>query len=200
MSSNSILCFCLLMLAITTNTKATLFDEPKIVYIQPLGSVEKADITLVSSAIERFYHYKCVIKPQLGFTKDILADSKTRYEANRILSKYNTDDNLLILTQKDIACVNADRHVAEWGIFGLGYRPGTTCVISTFRLKRNASARLFNSRLTKVCLHEIGHNLGLKHCSSDDKRCLMNDANGTIKEVDREQVFLCEKCRKVIGI
>jgi archaemetzincin len=188
------------MFVITTNSKAILSDEPHIVYIQPLGSVEKSNITLVSSAIERFYHYKCVIKSEVNFTKDILADSKTRYEANRILSKYNIGYNLLILTGKDIACANAERHIAEWGVFGLGYRPGTTCVISTFRLKRNASARIFNSRLTKVCLHEIGHNLGLEHCTSGDKRCLMNDAKGTIKAVDEEQLFLCEKCRKAIGI
>jgi len=188
-----------LLLALAAQAKAISFDEPKVIYIQPLGKVEKSEIYLVKSSVERFYHYQCIIKPQVNFTKDILADSKTRYEANRILSKYNTDQNLLILTEKDIACVNPERHSTEWGIFGLGYRPGTTCVISTFRLKQNASPSLYHSRLTKVCLHEIGHNLGLNHCRSGDKRCLMNDANGTIKEVDQEQIFLCEKCRKAIG-
>ena len=193
------LCICFSLLAIAKRTNAIYYDEPKVIYIQPLGNVDKSDIKIVKSSVEHFYHYKCIIKPQVNFTKDILADSKTRYEANRILSKYNTSDNLLILTGKDIACVNLARHSTEWGIFGLGYRPGTTCVISTFRLKRHASAQLFNSRLTKVCLHEIGHNLGLNHCTSGDKRCLMNDANGTIKEVDQEQKFLCGKCRKAIA-
>ncbi|MEO6980561.1 MAG: hypothetical protein ABI113_19365 [Mucilaginibacter sp.] len=154
---------------------------------------------MVRASVEHFYHYKCIIKPPVSFAKDILADSKTRYEANRILSKYNTSENLLILTGKDIAYVNPERHVAEWGIFGLGFRPGTTCVISTYRLKRHASKQLFHSRLTKVCLHEIGHNLGLNHCTSGDKRCLMNDARGTIKEVDQEEMFLCEKCRRTLG-
>lgn len=190
---------CLLLLLIVTQASAIFYDELKIIYIQPLGHVERSDINLVKSAVEGFYHYKCIIKPQVNFAKDILADSKIRYEANRILSKYNTSQNLLILTEKDIACVNPERHSTEWGIFGLGYRPGTTCVISTFRLKRHASAQLFHSRLTKVCLHEIGHNLGLNHCTSGDKRCLMNDAKGTIKEVDGEQIFLCDKCWKVIG-
>jgi len=190
--------FCLLLLLIAVHGNATCYDERKVIYIQPLGNVEKPDIDLVKGSVENFYHYKCIIKPPVNFTNDILANSKTRYEANRILSKYNTSENLLILTEKDIACANPERHSVEWGIFGLGYRPGTTCVISTFRLKRHASAQLFNSRLTKVCLHEIGHNLGLNHCTSGDKRCLMNDANGTIKEVDQEQIFLCGKCKKAI--
>jgi len=191
---------CLVIFAFKTGKKALLFDETRVIYIQPLGGAEKSDLNFIKSAVEHFYHYKCLIKPQLNLTHDILADSKTRYEANRILSKYNTDDNLLILTEKDIACANAERHVAEWGVFGLGYRPGTTCVVSTFRLKRNVSTELFKARLTKVCLHEIGHNLGLNHCISGDKRCFMNDAKGTIKVVDEEQVFLCEKCRKSIGL
>jgi archaemetzincin len=172
------------------------YGQPKVVYIQPLGNVASPDVNVVKSSVESFYHDKCIIKPAVRLTKDILADSKSRYEANRILAKYNSKDNVLILTEKDIACINPERNSKEWGIFGLGYMPGTTCVISTFRLKRHASKELFHNRLIKVCLHEIGHNLGLKHCTSGDKRCLMNDANGTIKEVDQEQIFLCRKCRK----
>jgi archaemetzincin len=172
------------------------YGQPKVVYIQPLGNVEPASINLVKSAVEKFYHVKCILKPAVSLTKGILADSKTRYEANRILSKYNSDENILILTEQDIAVVNPERHSKEWGVFGLGYQPGTTCVVSVFRLRRNASKALFRDRLIKVCLHEIGHNFGLKHCTSGDTRCLMRDSQGTIKEVDQEQVFLCPQCKK----
>jgi len=48
-----------------------------------------------------------------------------------------------------------------------------------------------------VALHEIGHNLGLPHCEND-KKCMMNDARGTIKQVDAEKVWLCEKCKNQI--
>jgi len=171
-------------------------NGPKVIYIRPLGHVNTADINLVKAAVEKFYHCTCLVKSPASLTKDILADSKTRYEANRILSKYNTDDNTLILTSQDIAVANPQRHSKEWGIFGLGYQPGTTCVISVFRLKRNVSTGVFHQRLIKVCLHEVGHNFGLPHCSSGDSRCFMQDARGTIKEVDGEQVFLCTKCRK----
>ncbi len=170
--------------------------RPKVVYIQPLGHVEESTMNLVKAAVEKFYHYKCIVKPELSSTNDILADSKTRYEANRILSKFNSNENTLILTEQDIAVVNPERHSKEWGIFGLGYQPGTTCVVSVFRLKQNASIALFHDRLIKVCLHEIGHNFGLPHCTSGDTRCLMRDAKGSIKEVDQAQVFLCPQCRK----
>jgi len=172
------------------------FRPSKEIYIQPLGNVPKEEINLVKSSVENFYHFKCVIKPAKSLSSDVFADSKTRYEANRILAKYNSTEITLILTEKDIAVKNPERHVNEWGVFGQGDLPGTTCVISTFRLKRNASDQVFKNRLIKVCLHEIGHNLGLNHCTSGDKMCMMNDSKGAIKTVDEERVFLCSKCKK----
>jgi archaemetzincin len=172
-------------------------NAQKVINIQPLGDVSPDVINVITSSVKKFYGYKCVVNPKVDFTKDILADSKTRYEASRILSKFNSKQNLLIITEKDIACKNGN--IPEWGIFGLGYRPGVTCVVSTFRIKRKVSQDVFNDRLIKICLHEIGHNLGLDHCKSGDHRCMMNDANGTIKEVDEEQIFFCKNCWRLIG-
>src|SRR5476651_1977237 len=107
------------------------FDQPKVIYIQPLGNVDKREVNLVKSSVENFYHYRCIIKPAKSLTNDILANSKTRYEANRILVKYNSTEITLILTEKDIAVKNPERRVNEWGVFGQGDLPGTTCVIST---------------------------------------------------------------------
>jgi archaemetzincin len=167
----------------------------KIVYIQPLGNVPIQTLNVIKSSVENFYGYKCIIKPKVEFTKDILASSKTRYEAGKILKKFNTNKNLLIITEKDIAYKKGT--INEYGIFGLGYRPGTTCVVSTFRIKRNVSKSIFHNRLIKICLHEIGHNLGLSHCNYH-RQCMMNDARGTIKQVDEEKIWLCGNCKKMI--
>lgn len=172
-------------------------NAQKVINIQPLGDISVDVINVVISSVENFYGYKCIVKPKINFTKDILADSKTRYNASKILSKFNSHQNLLIITNKDIACEKGN--INEWGIFGLGYRPGVTCVVSTFRIKRNVSQEVFYQRLKKICLHEIGHNLGLNHCNSGDHRCMMNDANGTIIKVDGEQIFFCKNCWKLLG-
>jgi len=172
-------------------------QSKKLIYIQPLGDVNPEYVNMIKSSIESFFGFNCLVKARIEFTTDILAASKTRYEASKIIDKYHLSDYLLILTEKDIACQNGD--YPEWGIFGYGEMPGTTCVVSTFRLKRKVSELVFRDHLIKVTLHEIGHNLGLDHCNNDP-RCLMNDAKGTSKEMDNEKIWLCDKCRKQIGM
>jgi archaemetzincin len=163
-----------------------------IIYIQPLGNVDSECLNYLKKSVEDFYGYKCSIKTKLELTNDLLSNSKTRYDANKILDKYNSNINLLLITEKDIAHKKSNQF-PEWGIFGLGLRPGQTCVVSTFRLKRKVSKAQMLIRLKKVALHEIGHNLGLSHCKNN-KECMMSNADGTIKQVDREKIWFCEKC------
>lgn len=165
--------------------------------IQPLGKVSPEYINLVKKSVKTFYGYDCTVLPPKEITKDMLSPIKKRIDANKALRNNLTFDNLLILTEKDICC-NKDKDNPEWGIFGLGLRPGKTCIISTYRLSKNVSKQKTLERLEKVALHEIGHNLGLNHCTNN-KECMMNDANGTIKQVDKEKVWFCEKCNKQIN-
>ena len=164
----------------------------KTIYIQPLGNVSTKYIAFVKKSVKSFYGYDCVVKPQKEITNDMLSPIKKRIDANKALLNNKSNDNLLIITEKDI-CHKKDIKNPEWGVFGLGLRPGKTCIISTFRLRKNVSKQKTLERLEKVALHEIGHNLGLYHCTNHDK-CMMNDANGTIKKVDEVKIWFCEEC------
>ena len=169
--------------------------KKNVIHILPLGEVKAEYVNEVVSAVKKFYGYDCAVLPQVKPTDDIMATSQMRYEASKILDKYNSKDYLLILTTEDIAC--RTEKSSEWGIFGLGYMPGTTCVVSTFRFRRTDGNLVPNSvlleRIDKICLHEIGHNLGLDHCMNDPQ-CMMNPANGTIRQLDRERIWFCDKC------
>ena len=164
--------------------------------IQPLGNVSPEYINLVKKSVKTFYGYDCVVQTKKEITNNMLSPIKKRIDANKALRNNMSFDNLLIITEKDI-CHNKNVTNPEWGIFGLGLRPGKTCIISTCRLRKNVSKQKTLERLEKVALHEIGHNLGLDHCTNN-KECMMNDAKGKIKQVDSERVWFCEKCREQI--
>jgi archaemetzincin len=171
--------------------------ESKVIHIIPEGNVDKETLVLIKNKIETFYGFKCSFEPKIYFTKDLLSKSKKRYDALKILKNFKSPKNILIITEKDIVHKNEERNIDEWGIIGLGFRPGTVCVVSTYRIKNNVTKNKFNDRLLKVSLHEIGHNLGIDHCNNDSK-CLMSAANGKVSRIDSEKFYICDKCRKQI--
>jgi archaemetzincin len=119
---------------------------------------------------------------------------RNRYRAEVLLTYLNTYsgyDKIIGITKKDISTTK-DK-IYDWGVMGLGFCPGKACVISTFRIK-TPNKILFNERFLKIALHEIGHTIGLPHCTYSTT-CFMKSAEGTIKSVDRETKSLCSNCK-----
>ena len=187
---------------IKTSSSDAVKPNIPIIYITSLGDVPLAHLNYVQQSVIEFFHYQVAINPKQSLTSDLKNSPQGRYVADKILKKFNSKRNILLLTNVDIVTNKKERGVKEWGIFGLGYRPGTTCVISTFILNKpkvKVSNEKFFERLKKICIHEIGHNLGLDHCSSN-RQCLMNDARGRISQVDMETLDFCKSCKKKIGM
>ena len=184
------------------NTLTKPIAKAKIINIIPLGDVPLSHLNYVKQSVVDFYHYQVEINPKQSLSPDLKNSPNGRYVADNILKKFNSKRNTLILTNVDMVHHNKKRGVKEWGVFGLGNQPGTTCVVSTFRLNRakvKVSNEKFLERLKKVCIHEIGHNLGLDHCTTN-RQCLMNDARGLISQVDMETLDFCKSCKKIIGM
>ncbi len=183
--------------------EAGLLNDKMIVLIQPFGKISKEKIELIKTEIEGFYNCGEVrVANALDLPAMAWYEPRKRYVADSLLvylknNKPANVDYVIGLTDKDIATRKGE--IENYGIMGLGFCPGNFCVVSTFRVKSKVkNVQHFNERFVKVCLHELGHNFGLPHCNENDS-CFMNDADGTVKSVDREKKWLCESCRKKIN-
>ena len=78
-------------------------------------------------------------------------------------------------------------------VFGEARCPGRVAVISTYRLKTDSSNKpdLFESRVVKEAVHEIGHMLGLRHCS--DSSCVMYFSE-RLADTDKKSDTFCLEC------
>lgn len=176
----------------------------------PLGNVSVQALDSISAAIKNEYHFDVSILPEINIPEKFFVNVKSpRYRADSLI-KYlrttipDTVDYIMGITEQDISVTKTDENgniknpeskYADWGVFGFGYVGNSSSIISSFRIK-NTDEKIFFSRIQKIALHELGHNLGLPHCKN--KMCVMCDAAETIHTIDRVNKALCENCRAKI--
>lgn len=199
------------LISITLSACSTPENKRTTVAIQPLNSFPKNLQNTVKQAIEKFYGFDVITFKKVNIPKEFYVIEKSpRYRADSIIhylraNKPDSIDFIIGLTETDISTTKKDKNgnikkptykYKDWGIFGLGFRPGESCVVSNYRLKHKENSKSIN-RLKKVVMHELGHNLGLKHCPN--KNCFMQDAAETIKTIDKVKLNLCQDCSKQIN-
>lgn len=157
---------------------------------------------LLAREIKAFYKCKVEIQKPVALPQTAFYAPRKRYKADRLIAylktiKAGNYDKLVGFTNQDIS--TSKGNLPDWGIFGLAYRPGPSCIISSYRLKRNTkTTAVISQRVIKVTLHELGHTFGVPHCTFKDDRCLMNDAEGTLTAVDKEDKYMCKGCRALL--
>jgi len=83
-------------------------------------------------------------------------------------------------------------------VFGEAQLGGRAAVVSTARLSEPVpmDRRVLWERLAKEAVHELGHALGLTHCSRPE--CAMSRSSG-LRDVDRKGGQLCADCQALLS-
>jgi archaemetzincin len=174
--------------------------------LQPIGHYSADELQYLQKELQAFFKVPVVILKERDMPASFINLSKgERYSADSIIKwlAHDTPDSItkvVGLTHKDIFTTikeNGDikqpaAKYAVWGIFGFGYQPGRSSVISDHRLQTSDLPR-FRHRIRTVVIHELGHNQGLPHCPT--KNCIMNDANERIQTVDQSADTYCSVCK-----
>ncbi|MDW9380443.1 Zn-dependent protease [Chryseobacterium sp. JV558] len=164
-------------------------EKPAVtILIQPFTDIKPETVAKVAEGIKNVYPNVKVLDP-IDFPENTYYKERNRYRADSIikfLHKETKEGFVTIgLTSKDISATRGK--IKDFGIMGLGYRPGKACVASKFRLSKENSDEQFY----KIAIHELGHTQGLPHCP--EKMCFMRDAEG--KNPTNEETDFCKKCK-----
>ncbi|MCW3159804.1 matrixin family metalloprotease [Chryseobacterium oryctis] len=161
------------------------------ILVQPFKDLNSERVNFVTKEIKKVYPHVKILNP-IDFPENAYYKPRNRYRADSIikfLSEKTQNGFVTIgLTSKDISVSKGN--ISDFGVMGLGYRPGKACVASAFRLNKQKT----NEQFFKVAIHELGHTQGLKHCP--EKMCFMRDAEGK-NPTDEEKDF-CKKCKSIL--
>ena len=138
-----------------------------------------------------------LISETMPIPSEAFNNARQQYRSNIILSRVHSYAEKDKALDRVLGIVDVDIFVPELNfVFGEAECPGKVTLISLWRLRpefygKAPNKELFLERITKEAVHELGHSLGLRHCSNPF--CVMYFSN-SIFETDRKQSLFCNKC------
>ena len=166
-----------------------------VLHLQPLGDFPHQKAVQLKRDLEchlfPVYHCTIQIDADIDLPQSAYYKPRNRYWAGEMLKYLKPQSNEAVvvgLTDEDIS-TSIHGHY-NYGVMGLSYRPGNSCVVSTYRLKNKRD-------LWKLAMHEFLHSRGLPHCKSDNPSCIMQDAHG--HDTFRGKYDICEECKSLLA-
>jgi archaemetzincin len=137
-----------------------------------------------------------VIDEQIVLPEEAFDPTRKQYDSDVILKKVK-DFSEKQMFDRVLGIVDVDIYVQRLNfVFGEADCPGKAGLISLWRLRQEFYGRsprneLLFQRSEKEAIHELGHTLGLQHCSNPF--CVMHFSN-SIHDTDVKKNFFCKKC------
>ena len=172
-----------------------------IVYLQKIGQVDSSILIRLKKNLQwliKKYGLKVEIRSNPFFPrKDEYIEIERHYDGESILKRL---EKTLTTHRKNklIGIIDGDiKGIRKIHLFGITNLKSSCALISINRLRGSfyrlyEDNALFELRILKEAVHELGHTFGLKHCKND---CVMNYSK-SLEEVDKRPKEFCEFCEE----
>jgi archaemetzincin len=163
-----------------------------------IGRVDSDKAKRIQEGISTiFTQTKCfVIDEEIPLPEEALDEERRQHRSDVILRKVrsyaetSSFDRVLGVVDVDVFAPKLNF------VFGQADYSGRAALISLWRLRPEyygdlPNEQLFDERSVKEAVHELGHTLGLEHCSN--VFCVMHFSN-SIYETDVKHSLFCSRC------
>ena len=163
-------------------------DRPFSLTLLPCGAFDQAELNDLARALSAKGMAVRIAK-QRPLPQEAFNARRQQYRADDFLKTARSEagERVLAVTDCDLYADNLNF------VFGLAESFGKCAVISLYRLRIGVDQEKFRLRAVKEAVHELGHTLGLPHCTNS--RCVMHFSN-SLEDTDRKGNDWCEACEK----
>ncbi|MCX7974015.1 MAG: archaemetzincin family Zn-dependent metalloprotease [Candidatus Aminicenantes bacterium] len=166
----------------------------------PVGQVKKINFDFLIEFLADSFRANIQVGNNFPLPGEAFNFQRKQYLSSYIL---RTAKSYLNLKEDEKALLIADVDLYAEGlnfVFGEAEINGSIAIISLVRLRESFYGRpekkeIFESRVKKEAVHELGHVFGLKHCSSS--QCVMYFSN-SLADTDRKSWEFCLRCRGLL--
>ncbi len=168
------------------------------IFLIPIGDVTSALLEILVVPLKNVFNQIIKIESSRELPPESWNSKRNQYLADTILNGIpdpQPGDRSLGIVDVDLYALGLNY------VFGEADLKSRKAVISLIRLRQeyyslSVDNNLFQERMIKEAVHEIGHTYGIKHCPNS--RCVMHFSN-SLQDTDIKKGTFCPICQRTFN-